>query len=111
MRLAAALVVFLTACGSASRPPAWPKQSPRDAETDGGESLAPRATATSILAVERAPEPAEKAAAAARAEKAGERASLESIISNSIGSAIGGSPADPEEPINTDEIVIEIKDD
>ena len=104
MRIAAALLVVLTACSAASKPPAWPKRA--DRENDGGESLEPR-VATSILALEKTPEPAEKAAAAARAEKAAERTSTWDAAVQGVGSI---SSPDPNDPFMTDEIVIEVND-
>ncbi|MBX3156386.1 MAG: hypothetical protein KF773_10335 [Deltaproteobacteria bacterium] len=107
MRLAAAVLVVLTACGAGSRTPSWPRSTPHD--PDGGESLEPR-MATSILAVERTPEPAEKAAAAVRAEKAAERSSVFDSVTNAAGSG-GASSSTDVDVLNTDDIVIEINDD
>ena len=42
MRVALVLVVLAGCAGHGDREPAWPKRA--DAETDGGESLAPRTT-------------------------------------------------------------------
>src|SRR5688572_22801923 len=48
MRLAFALFILLSACGAKRASPAWPKMTEK--ETDGGESLAPRAKASAVAA-------------------------------------------------------------
>ena len=48
MRLAFALFILLSACGAKRSAPAWPKMTEK--ETDGGESLAPRAKASAVAA-------------------------------------------------------------
>jgi len=105
--LAAALILALGAlgawlCGAASASPAWPKSAPR--EIDGGESLAPRAAARAIAAVENE-RPSERASEKPEAPAAAAPASATPTTP-------AATPATPaaEEPIMTDEIVIEIED-
>ena len=100
------LLVILAGCGAgASRGPSWPKTAA--AETDGGESLSPH-TAT-----------AKAAAAAAVADDSDDDAKPAAPVTPAAKSAApaadkpaAASPATPaaEEPINTEEIVIEIDD-
>jgi hypothetical protein len=92
------LVFALAACSSsASANPAWPKARPR--EVDGGESLAPRAAARAIAAVIEEDKPAVPAAAPVAAPAAVDKPAT-------------AAPAAPaaDEPIITEEIVIEIED-
>ncbi|MEO7731594.1 MAG: hypothetical protein ABIY55_11520 [Kofleriaceae bacterium] len=93
------LVFTLAACSSsASAKPAWPKARLR--EVDGGESLAPRAAARAIAAVVEedkpavTPTPTPAAAAPVSVEKP----------------AAVTAPAASDEPITTEEIIIEIED-
>jgi len=99
------LVIALAACSSsATAGSMWPK--PRPHEVDGGESLAPRPAARAITALvedERAAErPADKPAAtavpAARGATPDKPAADKPVTTT------------PEEPITTDDIVIEIED-
>ena len=78
--------------------PAWPRSAER--ETDGGESLAPRAAARAIAAVveERAAERAADRPAPAATAAPGERPASQ------------GSVQVTEEPLPLDEIVIEVDD-
>jgi hypothetical protein len=92
------LVFALAACSSsASAKPAWPKARPR--EVDGGESLAPRAAARAIAAVVEDDKPAVTTAAPAAAP---------APVDKSPAAAPAAPAAD--EPIITEEIVIEIED-
>ena len=100
----AALLVGVLACaacsGSRSRGPAWPKASAREA--DGGESLAPH-LASSVAAIEKSDELKSEDKPAVKLE--------EPIIKPTTG---GGSlpvtTPTPDEPITTEDIVIEIDD-
>lgn len=92
------LVFTLAACSSsASAKPAWPKARPR--EVDGGESLAPRAAARAIAAVVEEDKPAATPATAAAAP----------ISVDKPAAAPAPAPAS-DEPITTEEIIIEIED-
>ncbi len=99
------VAVVLAGCAShAASGPAWPKQ--HEAEKDGGESLAPH-TARAVVAAEKSeeepPKPVVKEAAPAAAP--------------AVKDTGGGAPPPPpavgvpiEDPIMTDDIVIEIDD-
>src|SRR5436189_5265886 len=110
MRLASLLVTALVALGfgasggPSSRGPAWPQSAVKDPA--GGESVAPRPSAASVAAVERAPEPAEKLEA---------KAALETVTKPDDKAAAKpeGTPITDKatDPITTEEIVIEINDD
>src|SRR3954465_2953574 len=96
------LVILLAACSSsAAAGPTWPKSTPH--ETDGGESLAPRAAARSVAArdpadrsVDRAPD--KPAAAQPRAGASGRAP------------AQPAAAATPDEPVMTEDIGIEIEE-
>jgi hypothetical protein len=80
-----ALAAAMSACSAhGSTGPAWPRSAARGA--DGGESLAPRAAARAIAAIVEDDRAADRAAAAAPAAAA------------------------PEDPLMTEEIVIEVED-
>ena len=96
------LLAIALACstGCAARAPAgptWPR--PADREADGGESLAPRAAARAIAAIVEDDRAVDRAGgdkpAAAAAPPTGDRA------------AAPTAPA-AEEPVNLEEIVIEV---
>jgi len=94
-------VVALAGCAARATGPAWPK--PHDTGEDGGQSLAPRAGAVSVEADKPdetpvAPEAAPAAPSAPASEPAGG------------GPAITPSIHQPEEPIQTEDIIIEIDD-
>jgi hypothetical protein len=94
-----------TASAQASRRPAWPK--PAAHEVDGGESLAPRAAARAIAAVVAEDRPTDKPAvdkpaAATPAAAAG--------VGTDKPAASPSAPPAADEPITTEEIVIEIED-
>lgn len=92
------LVFALAACSSsASAKPVWPKARPR--EVDGGESLAPRAAARAIAAVVEDDKPAVTTAAPAAAAAPVDKTPAAAPV----------APA-TDEPIITEEIVIEIED-
>jgi len=102
MRLLA--LVLLAACGSA-RPtsgPAWPKAAAK--ETDGGESLAPRAKAASVAAIEEDSD--EEVAPTTTTDKPAEKAATPEGVKATTPEA--ATP--PEITITTEEIVIEIDD-
>jgi hypothetical protein len=80
--------------------PAWPKSASREA--DGGESLAPRAAARAIAAIVEDDRPAEHAAVA-----------TPSAAPSPAASAAAAAPATPpaqDEPLPSEEIVIEVDD-
>ena len=98
------LVIALAACSSSvAARPAWPRQRPH--EVDGGESLAPRPAARAITARAEDDRPAErpidKPAATAPAARG--------VTADKPGPDKAATPA-AEEPITTDDIVIEIED-
>lgn len=103
VRFVLVALVIVAGCGGHSHVPAWPRSTP--AETDGGESLAPRASVPSIedggspdeVLAEEVFEPAPDAKAAEPAAP-GDPASPAT------------TPAGAEEPIMTEEMVIEVEE-
>lgn len=101
------LVFALAACSSpASAGPAWPKSTARD--VDGGESLAPRAAARTVATANAEDDDDDDKPAAPAADKPA--ADKPAAVRD------GGTPVTPaaspatDEPITTEEIVIEIED-
>jgi len=106
--------VLLVACGGrASTGPAWPK--PAEAETDGGESLAPRQPA--VVAVEKSEDAkaddgegdASKDNAAGESED-GDKDGSAGDETDSSAEASADEP-DDDEVLTTEDLVIEIEDD
>lgn len=99
------LLLALAACsmacsGRGSAGPTWPK--PASREADGGESLTPRAAARAIAAIVEEDRPAERAAAAPAAAP---------VPATSAGAAAPAAAAPAQdEPLPTEEIVIEVDD-
>jgi hypothetical protein len=90
---------------TASARPAWPRSATR--EVDGGESLAPRAAARAIAAIAEDDRPADKAAA----DKPAAASSTPGASPAADKPAASASAAvTAEEPITTEDIVIEIED-
>jgi hypothetical protein len=98
-------VLAISACShSGSSGPAWPKDRARD--DDGGESLAPRKSSTAVAlaadtdgdsdnaAADSADKPADKAATAA--------------TETGAPATNAAAPAPAEDPVTTEEIVIEV---
>jgi hypothetical protein len=100
------LLLALAACsmacsGRGPAGPVWPK--PASREADGGESLAPRAAARAIAAIVEEDRPAERAATAAPAAAP--------VPAASAGAAAPAAAAPAQdEPLPTEEIVIEVDD-
>ncbi len=97
-------VLTLAACThSGSSGPAWPKDRTR---ADGGESIAPRETATAVAAVEK---DADDDDDAKPAEKPADKPAEKAAPAAAEGGAPATSAAAPsEDPMTTEEIVIEI---
>lgn len=103
--LVLALATCSMACsGRGPAGPAWPKPATRDA--DGGESLAPRAAARAIAARVEDDRPAEHAVADKPAAAPVPAASAAPAVSAAPAAA---TPAQ-DEPLPTEEIVIEVDD-
>jgi hypothetical protein len=101
------LVFALAACStsvSASPGPAWPKVTAR--EVDGGESLAPRAAARAIAALVEDDRPADKLAT----ERSASPASVAPTGAADKPAAAAAGAVSTDDPITTEEIVIEIED-
>jgi len=101
------LVIALAACSaSASAGASWPR--PRVREVDGGESLAPRAAARAIASVAEDAKPVDRAVA----DKPGTPATTGSAApaGGDKPAAATSATASPDEPITTEEIVIEVED-
>ena len=94
-----ALVLVLGACvGSSGTAPNWPKQHEHD--TDGGESLAPHVAAAQAIA-----------AASTEEVKPAEAAIVTPVAVPATTTPATTTPVvTPEEPIQTEEIIIEIDD-
>ncbi|HEX3757920.1 MAG TPA: hypothetical protein VHW23_04420 [Kofleriaceae bacterium] len=80
--------------------PAWPRPAPREA--DGGESLAPRAAARAIAAIVEDDHAAERAVAATPA-------AAPSPAASTAAAPAAATPAQ-DEPLPSEEIVIEVDD-
>jgi hypothetical protein len=99
------LVVAIAACGPArSKGPAWP--APSTTAEDGGESIAPRPSATYAAAVERSADvaeekPAETSAASSAAPAADDKPATTPTMSQ---------PTSSEDVFQAEEIIIEIED-
>ena len=99
------LALVLAGCAShAASGPAWPKESHTD--NDGGESIEPRVVRPVEAAVDKTEEDVKPAPVAAPVEKPAAPAAPKETPA-------AGAPAAPavEEPITTEDIVIEINDD
>jgi hypothetical protein len=97
-------VLGLVACGGNSRGPAWPKQSVK--EVDGGESLAPRA---SVAALEDEDDITE--VKVDKVDKATDDKPKDTAAKPETPAGVKPATATtPDEPITTEEIVIEIED-
>lgn len=102
------LVIALAACSSAAAArPTWPKQTAH--ETDGGESLAPRAAARAIAATDDDDDRPSAPASPAAADRAAERPAASAGQSIDRVAPAAASPS-PDEPVQTEDIVIEIDD-
>jgi hypothetical protein len=95
------LVIALAACSApAAAGRSWPRATAR--EVDGGESLAPRAAARTIAALVEDDKPGDKGAADKLPATSGGTADK---------SPAAGPPAlTPDEPLMTEDLVIEIED-
>ena len=97
------LVVALVGCGrSKASGPAWPEAS--KTADDGGESIAPRPTATYAAVAEKASEPEPDKADAAPA------ATPAATTEDKPAATPAATVTAPEEVITTEEIIIEIDD-
>jgi hypothetical protein len=95
------LVIAMAACSSpAAAGPSWPR--PTASEVDGGESLAPRAAARAVVAVVEDDKPADRAADKPTAASGVPGADRPAAATIPVPAA--------DEPIMTEDIVIEIED-
>jgi hypothetical protein len=100
-RMLLALAACSMACsGHGPAGPAWPK--PAEHRVDGGESLAPRAAARAIAAIVEDDRPAERAVA-------DKPAAAPAPASAAAAAPVAATPAQ-DEPLPTEEIVIEVDD-
>lgn len=105
----ALLLASLLIAGCSSRQansPAWPKMAER--ETDGGESLAPRAGAKAIAATEAAGDDDDDIKAVAT--PAAEKPAASAAAATAEKPAAAATVTAPEETITIEDIVIEIED-
>lgn len=100
MFLLALAACSMVCSGPGPAGPAWPK--PASRETDGGESLAPRAAARAIAAIVEEDRPAERAAAATPAAAP--------VPAASAAAAPAAATPAQDEPLPAEEIVIEVDD-
>jgi hypothetical protein len=98
MRWPLVLVVVSGCAGSSGHAPAWPKT--HEAETDGGESLAPHVARAVAVAADKTEDEVKPAAPAATA------AAVTPDAAPSVATPAATQPQD--ETINTEEIIIEI---
>jgi hypothetical protein len=92
--------IVLAACShTGSSGPAWPKDRER---ADGGESIAPRETSKSVAVVEQDSDDDDDKPAEKPADKPAEKPAA------ATEAAAAAPSAAPEEPVTTEEIVIEI---
>ncbi len=98
------LCIALAACShSGASGPAWPKDRTR---ADGGESIAPREKATAVAAAEKDDADEDDAKPA---EKAADKPAEKAAPAATEGGAPATSAAAPsDDPITTEEIVIEV---
>lgn len=95
--------MIVAACShSGPSGPAWPKDRTR---ADGGESIAPRETSTAVAAVEKDDDADDDKPAEKPADKPAEKAAP---AATEGAAPATGAAAPSEEPITTEEIVIEI---
>ncbi|MBA2538015.1 MAG: hypothetical protein H0V17_00140 [Deltaproteobacteria bacterium] len=99
-------VVLLSACGSSARAPAWPKAA--EADTDGGESLAPHKA--SPLATSDSSSDASDVVVDTSAEKPAVKATDDKDKPAETPKPTTPTITAPEEVINVDDLVIEIDD-
>jgi len=103
MRLGSLVIVLAACSSSAAAGPAWPRSTPHD--TDGGESLAPRAVARSVTARD----PGDKSAERPPADRpAG--VSISPPVPTDRPAVTAPPPPASDEPVTTEDIVIEIED-
>jgi hypothetical protein len=97
------LVIALAGCvPHGSSGPAWPKQ--HETEHDGGESIAPHEGAKAIAAaVEEEAKPTEKPAAVPEVKPTVEKPAAEKPAEKPVAEK-------PEDPMMTEEIIIEVED-
>jgi hypothetical protein len=106
MRVLFAIALAGWAACSARAPagPSWPR--PRAGEVDGGESLAPRAAARAVAAVAEEDRPADRGVA----DKPAAPAPAPVTAPAGGDRATAAPPAAPDDPLTTEEIVIEVDD-
>jgi hypothetical protein len=103
------LVIALLGCSHAAPTgPAWPK--PQAAESDGGESLAPREAARAISAAVEEDRAADRAADRATEKPAETPATATPAAGATADKPAAGSVTVTEEPITAEDIVIEVDD-
>jgi hypothetical protein len=103
MRLGSLLIVLAACSSPAAAGPAWPKSTPH--ETDGGESLAPRAAARPVAARDPGDKPPDRATTDKPVATPGNPAAP---ADHPAAASPVASPSD--EPVTTEDIVIEIED-
>jgi hypothetical protein len=106
MRLVLAVILLAACGGKPATGPAWPKAAER--EIDGGESLAPRTAASTVVEASKDDDDI----AIAPLEKSESKAPAETKIDAPRPTTPGTPPAAPPDDIiiTTEEIVIEIDD-
>ena len=105
MRLGLLMFALAACSASVEARPAWPKATVR--EVDGGESLAPRAAVRAITFIVEEDKAADKVAVDKPAASAS--VNLGGITADKSAAATSAAPS-PDDPITTEDIVIEIED-
>jgi hypothetical protein len=103
MRVALLFALCLGCGGWRGHDPAWPKQTVK--ETDGGESLAPH-TATTVSASERSSDTTESKPEVSESKPA----ATDKPAASDAPAPSSPSSSQADEPITTEDIVIEIDD-
>jgi hypothetical protein len=99
-------VVILAACSHAKPSgPAWPEMAKTEPEDDGGESIAPHESIAAVI--EKSDEPEEKKAE----PEADKPAETPDATDDKAAPANVPPPPSTDDPVNTEEIIIEIDDD
>jgi len=103
------LVIVLAGCSTPATPgPAWPKARVRP--IDGGESLAPRPAARAIAAIVEDDKPADRPAADRPVASPAGGLGSSTVDKPAVLTPAATTPPSDDDPLMTEDIVIEIED-